>query len=172
MPPEQGAKIGAALRSRVPDTKKCPACKQTLARTEFKRRGPNKPVKSLCKSCERKNAVERFRRYVENNREAVANTQRWIKIRKRYNITQAVYEAILARQDGKCALCRRPDLGPGCKRLHVDHDHETGAVRGLLCPLCNRALARFGDNAEGLARALAYVTGPHGGHEQSRGVGG
>jgi hypothetical protein len=56
---------------------------------------------------------------------------------KGLGITDADYAAMLARQYGGCAICGRP---PKTRRLHVDHDHRTGAVRGLLCHRCNRNL--------------------------------
>jgi hypothetical protein len=56
---------------------------------------------------------------------------------KRYGITLENYEAMLEAQDGGCYICGNP---PNAKRLHVDHCHETGAVRGLLCAGCNRTL--------------------------------
>jgi Recombination endonuclease VII len=52
-------------------------------------------------------------------------------------ITDADYQALLASQGGGCAICDHP---PRTRRLHVDHDHKTGKVRGLLCHRCNRAL--------------------------------
>jgi hypothetical protein len=77
------------------------------------------------------------------------------KLKLRYGITAAEYAEQLARQAGVCALCDRP---PGRKRLHVDHDHETGAVRGLLCLLCNIGLGflerRGAQATEYLARAV------------------
>ena len=59
-----------------------------------------------------------------------------------------------AAQDGRCALCW---LEP-TTRLHVDHDHKTGRVRGLLCYRCNKGLGVFRDNVEALSRAGTYVT--------------
>jgi len=68
-------------------------------------------------------------------------------------------EAAWSAQQGLCALCTKAlhrESGRGC---HVDHDHETGRFRGLLCGNCNTALGTLGDNVEGLSRALAYVKG-------------
>lgn len=56
---------------------------------------------------------------------------------KALGIDDAAYDALLAAQGGHCAIC--PNR-PKTRRLHVDHDHATGAVRGLLCMRCNRAL--------------------------------
>jgi hypothetical protein len=64
--------------------------------------------------------------------------QRECRYQKKYGISRAQYDTLLAKQDGKCALCRcPPKLG---KKLVVDHNHKTGMVRGLLCDGCNRAL--------------------------------
>jgi len=64
-------------------------------------------------------------------------TPRDRQLRRDYGITEAQYEAILAQQNGVCAICFRP---PKKLRLGVDHDHKTGRVRGLLCFRCNHRL--------------------------------
>ena len=61
-------------------------------------------------------------------------------------------DALLIRQAGRCALCARELRHP-----HVDHDHESGRVRGVLCSACNTALGVLGDNPAGLRRALTYL---------------
>ena len=75
-------------------------------------------------------------------------------LRKRYGITPAEYSAILEAQGGHCAAC--PEAENGGKRLYVDHDHETGAVRGLLCQKCNSALGLLGDSEYRLMQLLDY----------------
>ena len=75
------------------------------------------------------------------------------RLRSRYGITLEDYEAMLAAQDGRCAICRQP---PKKNRLHVDHDHMTGEVRGLLCGPCNRGLSYF-ERANKRAAILAYL---------------
>lgn len=64
------------------------------------------------------------------------------QLRTRYGLTVDQYDAMLEAQGGLCALCDSP---PQVRRLSVDHDHLTGAVRGLLCGRCNLALAFFED---------------------------
>jgi len=56
---------------------------------------------------------------------------------KKYGITVAEYRSMVEQQAGLCALCGQPPKG---RRLAIDHNHETGKVRGLLCHLCNRGL--------------------------------
>lgn len=79
------------------------------------------------------------------------------RLRAIFDISVEEYDLILEFQDGKCAICRRPPK-PG-KRLAVDHDHQTGFVRGLLCFMCNKRVlgAR---SAEVLIKTAAYVTDP------------
>lgn len=73
-----------------------------------------------------------------------------------YGLTVEEYDAMLTAQGGGCALCGRKATS---RALCVDHDHETGVVRGILCLRCNTALGTLGDNAEGLERALRYLRG-------------
>lgn len=69
------------------------------------------------------------------------------------DMTVARYDHMLETQDGRCKLCRREVDGP----LVVDHNHETGEVRGLLCSTCNTGLGKFGDDPTQLRAALAYL---------------
>lgn len=76
-------------------------------------------------------------------------------------LTQVQYQEVFARQGGRCAICGATAPG-GPKthdRLYADHDHTTGRSRGLLCHNCNRGLGLFGDDAQRLLRAAAYVSG-------------
>lgn len=76
------------------------------------------------------------------------------KLRARYGITPADYARMLVRQGGVCAICGAPPPSGRVRRLHVDHDHASGKVRGLVCYHCNVGLAfieRLG------ARASAYL---------------
>lgn len=111
------------------------------------------------------------KKYLEKNRAVVNKKKRehyWanrarllIEMRqattvRRYGITRGQIQAMAQAQGGLCALCRK---APGGRGLQVDHDHESGKVRGLLCMPCNVALGALGDNQKGLMRALSYVSG-------------
>lgn len=61
------------------------------------------------------------------------------------------------RQGGVCAVCGCPEKNSRYGRLAVDHNHENGEVRGLLCDSCNNGLGRFGDNPDRLISAAAYL---------------
>jgi predicted nucleic acid-binding Zn ribbon protein len=74
-----------------------------------------------------------------------------------YNLSAAEYEAMLAAQDNRCAICRTDEWGGKHGVPHVDHCHSTNKVRGLLCDSCNAGLGRFKDNPEALMAAASYI---------------
>ncbi len=76
-------------------------------------------------------------------------------LRTRYGLSSEEYEALLRAQEGLCALCKQCESRD--RRLSVDHDHENGKVRGLLCDDCNKGLGLLGDSTERLSIALAYL---------------
>lgn len=71
-----------------------------------------------------------------------------------YGITIDQYNAMLAAQGGGCALC---GAEPKRRPLDVDHCHETGKVRGLLCNKCNTSLGRLGDTLESILKIVSYL---------------
>jgi len=75
---------------------------------------------------------------------------------KLYGITLDDYNKMFAEQEGKCSICGTHVCSTG-RALAVDHDHETGKVRGLLCANCNTALGKFNDDVELLKKAIDYL---------------
>ena len=70
------------------------------------------------------------------------------------------YNVLLKLQSGKCAICGIAEADYKAsqgKAFAIDHDHKTGAIRGLLCCRCNRGLGYFGDNVENLTNAINYL---------------
>jgi hypothetical protein len=76
-----------------------------------------------------------------------------------HGMTIEQFDKMLAAQGGVCAICAgEPSMANSRDRcLHVDHDHATGKIRGLLCNRCNRALGLFRDNAAVLSVAAEYL---------------
>jgi hypothetical protein len=95
---------------------------------------------------------EKLRAYYEANREKMIEKQ---KIR-RFGITSAEYDQMVMAQCGTCGICGEPEAPK--TRLSVDHDHDTGKLRGLLCGSCNRGIGLLQDSPELLNRASAYLT--------------
>lgn len=85
--------------------------------------------------------------------EASEYRRRW-NLAKRYGITMEQYADMWERQGEACGLC-----GRSSKRMVVDHDHNTGKVRGILCVRCNVCLGGLGDNLDGAIRAVRYLSG-------------
>ncbi len=81
------------------------------------------------------------------------------KVRTRYKMTKADREQLLASVGGCCQLCGTSIVfgGKGFSVAHVDHCHDTGVVRGILCGVCNTALGRLGDSIESIERVLVYL---------------
>ena len=81
---------------------------------------------------------------------------------RKYGITAAQWDAIFAAQGNQCGACRATE--PGGRGWHTDHDHNTGAVRGILCHRCNVTLGNLGDDKPGIAigsaRLTRYLDGP------------
>lgn len=95
------------------------------------------------------------KRYREKNPEARRRSSRKQTL-KQYGLTPAEYDAMLELQDGVCAICRN-ECSTG-QSLAVDHCHETGRVRGLLCKACNRGIGLLGDDPERVVAAAVYLS--------------
>jgi hypothetical protein len=77
-----------------------------------------------------------------------------------YHCTPEAYQSMVEAQDGKCAICLCPPaarFNGRIKQLAVDHDHETGKIRALLCDRCNAGLGYFRNNPTFLLAAVAYL---------------
>ena len=78
------------------------------------------------------------------------------QLRMDFNIQIEVYDLILEEQEHRCGICRA-HISNLDKSLAVDHCHETGMIRGLLCSKCNLGLGSFKDSIPILARAILYL---------------
>jgi hypothetical protein len=86
------------------------------------------------------------------------NTEKWRADQLRaFGLTQEGYDRMLAAQGGGCAVCGGEQITKGKKWLSVDHCHETGVVRGLLCNNCNNALGHAKDDPARLRTMADYL---------------
>jgi len=98
-------------------------------------------------------AKENRRRNYELNKESNLQYSKEYNLKKKFKLTLDEYQVLLNSQNNVCAIC-----GNICTRsLAVDHNHNTGKVRGLLCNNCNRGLGHFKDNLENLKQAIVYL---------------
>lgn len=150
--------------------KTCSRCKQVKSISDFYRSKQTRDgYYSWCKECARKakkSSRERHRnpardreyalRYKRKHPDRVKQSSRKTLLKRKYGMTPEEYDAMLAAQGGGCAICTAP---PGDKRLlPVDHCHETGTKRGILCSNCNTALGLMQDDRERLLRAVEYLS--------------
>lgn len=101
----------------------------------------------------------------ENNKDAILErTRKWRatnpekmvsqRLRQRYRLSKLDYEKLVKAQNGVCAICGN---SPNGHHLFIDHNHETGTMRGLLCRNCNFGLGLFDDNIDSLLKAAQYL---------------
>jgi Recombination endonuclease VII len=158
--------------------KRCRKCGEFKPLTAFYRQeGCRDGYRNDCKACF---AARSKQWYLRNREHAIAQVKAWqqanpdrvkatrkaararrspidrdARLRRVFGLSSDDYAAMLADQGGGCALCGRTPQ-PG-RSLHVDHHHETGVVRGLLCFRCNAGIGQFREDKFRLADAIVYL---------------
>ena len=130
----------------------CTTCNETKSKSDFKKRKDRpKGHSSSCTSC----------RQSKQRADWTPGQQSEYKLKAMYGITLADYEVLYNDQEGRCAICNKVETALSntgyVKNLAVDHCHETGKVRGLLCNRCNVGLGMFEDNVNNLKIAIHYL---------------
>lgn len=148
-------KVRVRVRPTEPGaTKVCARCKVEKPATEenfCRAKTGSKWFQSYCKPCAAGVTTE----WHKNDPLRLQKARRHV-LKRLYGLTVEQYEAMYRAQGGVCAICSRVPSGKK-DRLAVDHCHESGAVRGLLCDACNKALGGFRDNPDALRKAAEYV---------------
>lgn len=170
-----------------PKTKLCGDCKQSKPVSEFNKHY-GKP-RSTCKKChsassgawnyrnkehrapyvkkwhaENQDSVRANRKKYEANMtpEQIARRKDylyWRHIKRNYGLTPESFQEKLDKQGGVCALCRKLGRIGRNGKFYVDHCHDTGRVRGLVCRPCNTSLGILGDTPEKMERVMRYLLG-------------
>lgn len=138
----------------------CKTCLCLLSSTAFY------AGKNACKECTKARQKHRYKHNIDGARDknlaygkrhrtpAVKRAQ---DLKAKYGLTLVDFDRLLVEQEGLCAICKRPPRGGRWVRLYVDHDHQTGNVRGLLCNRCNLGVGHFDDDASLLLKAAQYL---------------
>lgn len=103
---------------------------------------------------------EQRRAYHRAHRQQFPESRRDSDLRKKYGVSLQDYLVMHLAQNGKCAICEQPETqmrGGKVKALAVDHCHDTGAIRGLLCCDCNQAIGKLKDDRNILLAAIKYL---------------
>lgn len=132
--------------------KVCSSCKTERDLTDYHRsRTTADGLDPRCRPC---------RREAGKTHKVDTMKRRTGHITRLYGLTHGDYLAMFDAQAGVCAICQQPETMTyrgNVKTLCVDHDHETGRVRGLLCAACNFALGKFQDDPARLRTAAEYL---------------
>lgn len=168
-------------KSQIVDGRKvCSLCKEWLSVSEFALNKQSATgYASWCRACTKKKAeatrearradpkkVEadraHKRKHKANLSEAVKRQRSRNETIRNYGVSPEWYEAKLVEQGGVCAICKLPESfvnkrSGGIKLLCIDHDHDTGKVRGLLCQKCNVALGNMGDDPKRVRNLARYL---------------
>lgn len=142
----EGRTIGVPREVRA-GCKYCPGCKEELPRAAFgSNRASHDGLTAYCGPCHNAKGRETVQRLYGSTRD--------YHLKRRYGITSADVDAMIEAQGGTCAVCAG-------KPEHVDHDHETDQVRGILCFNCNQALGNVRDDPTVLLGLVRYLRGRH-----------
>ena len=143
------------------EVKHCGRCNKNLPLISFAKNMAKKDgMQERCRSCRKEHHY--------NNRDAVAVRRKAVycsekawerKIRHSYNLSKEAFLQLLDIQGNVCVICGSDDWGCGKKtnRPHVDHNHSTGKVRGLLCNNCNRCLGLLKEDTNVLKSMISYL---------------
>jgi len=129
-------------------------CRKCYKKAEYQRDAPRHRAYRLRYYYKNRETLDaQHRAYYRAHAEHIKAANRRSRLARQYGITIEEYDYRFAAQDGCCALC----LQMFTSRVCVDHDHETGKVRALLCINCNAALGKLRDDPVLIRRAADYV---------------
>jgi len=138
----------------------CISCLKVLPIDNFEWQKNRPSPRKKCKSCRNSERVyspeskEKRKKYAKKY--AIENKDKLkdYHLKYRYGLSLEKYNEKLSSQDNLCSICNKDLKG----RKHLDHNHETGQVRGILCSGCNTGLGMFLEDKKSLERAIEYLT--------------
>lgn len=136
--------------------KSCSKCKQLKPLTDFCKGDLKDGRRSDCKNCQ----LIQVKSYRAANPDKVKKWNKTAKVKLFYGLTLEKYEELEKLQNGLCAVCGLSNSQKLYNRsvsLHIDHNHETGKIRGLLCHKCNTALGLANDDPTILRKLVDYL---------------
>lgn len=139
----------------------CNKCFQTKSINKFSLRDKIKKIyRNECKACLcllRKKQPS-YGKWHKNNKQKLKEYMRKYDLKRHWNMEETTYLELLNKQNNQCLICKTTEFTGKGKKAHIDHDHKTGKIRGLLCNLCNIGLGAFKDNINFLQNAIEYLT--------------
>ena len=116
---------------------------------------PDRSRNGWCRSCHNESIRKYQKTHPEKRTPYNPEAARRCQLKKDFGLTVEEYNKMLEVQNGVCAICGNTD--PAGRQLAVDHDHDTGDNRGLLCGVCNPGIGYFRDDPELLEAAARYL---------------
>lgn len=127
----------------------CSSCGYALVHQAFNTAPRNRDgLEAKCKHCKAAGLRDRRARGYRSDPRSL----RASKLKSRYGLSLGQWDEMVIAHGGRCAICDKPSPD-----IHVDHCHRTGAIRGLLCPPCNKGLGHFKDDVDRIMSAVAYL---------------
>lgn len=148
-------------------SKTCTKCLEEKNFSEFNKSTDTR-LRSQCKTCQRAQWKD-WRERNKDKREAwnvKAREERYFfakHLKAKFGLTLSDYDSLIAKQDNLCAICLKPETRKGKKKsdgflpLAVDHCHETGKIRALLCGACNTSLGLLREDVTILESMISYL---------------
>jgi hypothetical protein len=136
--------------------KVCAKCKKELPLSMFGKHCRHKDgLRTRCKECESSDNKARRQQALQEDYEGTREKERASNLHRMFKISIEFWKQKAEAQENKCAICNKECITG--KRLAVDHDHETGVIRDLLCSNCNQGLGKFQDSPQLLDKAAEYL---------------
>lgn len=145
-----GKSKGSYYKTNNATHKVCSKCGVRKERSKFyKDSARNDGITAYCKDCK----LKINNNWRENNPEEMKQSQRRTRRKSTYGVSSEDYDKMLIDQNNECAICHKT-IG---YEASVDHNHDTGQVRGLLCNVCNTGIGMLQDSPSILRAAAEYL---------------
>lgn len=132
----------------------CVKCGKSKQRQSFvKDKRAKLGITNTCLKCYRPTRKKDYQKHKEKRN--LTCKKGWL--RTKYSLTIEEYEQMLIDQNNSCAICNRNISELKMQKLHIDHNHSTKQVRGLLCPSCNRLIGVSIESIDVLKSAIQYL---------------
>lgn len=133
----------------------CTKCQLEQPEGSFYRDARSGGRRAMCKAC----SLEQSNEWRARHHDKAKEIQRRSALRRRllsHGLELAQFEAMVENTQGRCEICGRAPTGAK-RELSIDHDHQTGRVRGLLCDSCNMAIGLLSDDPDRAIQVAAYL---------------
>lgn len=127
----------------------CTGCREEKSEFGMRKDTKTPSVRSICRRC------LALRTTAKNQIDEDVHFYWWARQLAKYGLTPKTWNALFESQGRRCAICRIEENG--AKRFHVDHCHDTGVVRGILCTKCNIGIGALRDDSDLVMRAFLYL---------------